>query len=317
LGVKKTNATRGQSWKELFKATYISQSNWRNGKYSEKIIEPVSATDEIEQFHFEGDTLIACTYDGILRVYDIPSGSCKHTIEQSSGEIVWFDFHKSLMVTAHLDVEAMNLWDINTGKKLKTLNSPAWVNTFCFKGDHLICGEAGVIRDWDMETGKIVQTVDTPNEININIWLSDQVVLCESEHSIRAFDLRTFDCIQTTPYANIWGSFLWYEWDMRAPTIYTPVGSGDIYKWDVNSREKICELKAHKKKVVSAYLEGGKLASSSYDKVVHIWDVNNVVNGESPPLVKIDVDEVVWGIETEDNRMVGLKSANTVCVWQF
>jgi hypothetical protein len=41
------------------------------------------------------------------------------------------------------------------------------------------------------------------------------------------------------------------------------------------------------------------------------------VAGEEQYLVKIEADDVIWGIETEENRMVGLTSDSVVSLFVF
>lgn len=119
---------------------YTLEQNWRNGKYEYKVINGV---DDIEQIHFERETIITCTYDGILKVYDLPTSKCKYTLPQTNGDIVWFDFSNNVLVTAHLDEEVMNVWDLSAGVMVRALNSPGLVATFCFTGDSLVSGEVG------------------------------------------------------------------------------------------------------------------------------------------------------------------------------
>lgn len=134
------------------------------------------------------------------------------------------------------------------------------------------------VRVWNLETGKITRAIEIPNESNmsiithdpfspsfhnnyIDIWTSDQFILCESDDNIRAFDARTYQCVHTSEK---WPMFLWYEWDLRAPIVYTTDLAGNIYKWDVNTKQKLCTLDHHTKKGTCGFLEGNKLVSSSY-----------------------------------------------------
>jgi len=305
---------------------YEGEQHWRKKKYTCKIIED-PLREDIEQFHFEGDTIITCSYDGVLKIFNMQTCVCTHTIEHTSGEIVWFDFHMGVIASSHMELEVVNLWDMKTGKNVRKLNSPSWVNTFCFKGDrHLVCGEEGFVRVWDIEYGKILQTLETPNEVNIDIWSSENIILCESGLSIRAFDSRTFQCVHSVKYNVNWPYFLWYEWDPRAPIIYTPSESvpGDIEMWDVNSKKQRASFHGHTKKVTALYLEGHKLVSSSYDNTLRVWDVNNVGSkcaegGECVEKVEslYEIESMAWGVETEDKNMVGLCSEQEVCIWQF
>lgn len=43
-----------------------------------------------------------------------------------------------------------------------------------------------------------------------------------------------------------------------------------------------------------------------------IWDVNNKIEDQVQPLVTIETEEVVWCLETEENRMVGLSGESDV-----
>lgn len=298
-----------ESWRFLFTDSYECEQNWRLGKYTMHII-PGIPDEDLEIFHFQENTLITNSYEGVLKVWDLDTGEYLRTINNKSGEIVWFEFVNNILASSHLINTEVSLWDINTGELLDTVNSSKWVNALCLSNDQLICGELAHVRVWDLPTGKEASVIETLNDTNHDIWMVDNVVLCGNDINIRAYDLRSNQLIQTI---QDWPTYFWFQWETQ--TIYTPDDSGHFHAWNVRTKEMTHTYVGHTNPVGTAHMEDGKFTTCSNDNIC-VWDLGNSRGGEEL-CFSIPTPHTIWGIATEERRMVGVNLQNDVYVWKF
>jgi WD40 repeat protein len=95
-----------------------------------------------------------------IQLYEVATGRLSHALEQAEGPFLWgaFTADNRLLATVSNNA-AVRLWDVTTGKRVRTLTAPgAWVGRFAFgpKGDRLAAvdslgrGAANRLLLWDL-----------------------------------------------------------------------------------------------------------------------------------------------------------------------
>lgn len=125
-------------------------------------------TDTIHDLAFspDGKLLATCSYDRLVKLWDVASGKEVHTFKEHSDSVygVAFSPDGKRLASASAD-RAVKVWDVAQRKLLYTLGeSTDWVYTVAWSPDGKHIAAAGVdksIRAWDVssESGQIVHSV--------------------------------------------------------------------------------------------------------------------------------------------------------------
>src|SRR5262249_53186272 len=83
----------------------------------------------------DGKTAASGEKDGVIRLWDMASGTPLHVLQGHEKSIWSFSFSpdsKTLASTAGYDDKFVRLWDVSTGKLLRTLEHPQGVRSVAF-----------------------------------------------------------------------------------------------------------------------------------------------------------------------------------------
>jgi WD40 repeat protein len=193
--------------------------------------------DPIDHLEVTSNSQLAITgsFDGTIKVWDLSSGECLSSLNESPSSIFVAPDCRTLI----LEVDDIVVWDLVNKKKILTIDifskdgcSPLALTP---NGQQFVTSTFdGGLQIWDLWTGKIVKTLEG--------------------HSKDIFDLAI---TQHNRYL-ISGS-----------------SDRMIKVWDIETGENLLILKGHQKATRDILVtdDGNRIVSSSYDNTIRVWNL--------------------------------------------
>jgi WD40 repeat protein len=188
----------------------------------------------------EGGYAISCGHDNTLRVWELASGRCVHTLEGHKGRV------SSVAFTPH-GYAVSSSWD--------------------------------TLRLWDLASGRCVRILGEGNDIGIAIQVaitpdSRYAVSCTDWGTLGVWELETGQCVRVLkkgPYKNRIFSIA-----ITPDGLYAVSGDEEgIRVWDLVGNQPIRTIKEHTNPVNTVALtpDGRYIVSGSVDKTLRVWDL--------------------------------------------
>ena len=193
----------------------------------------------------DGKTLLTAGGDGIIRVWDLPSGQMQRTLTGHTNAvyIAGFSPNEKLIASSSRDTTA-RIWDFATGRELhKFTGFHCSVKSVVFSPDGktvAAVGNDGMLKLWDVKTGRELKSL----------------VHSESPD------------VDTSVYSVVFGR--------DGKKIYAGNGDGTISEWDARTGEETDVWKAHNDDVMAlAFSPDYRLLASNgnNEATVKLWDV--------------------------------------------
>lgn len=193
----------------------------------------------------DGKTLLSAGGDGVIRVWDVPSGQLLRTLTGHTNAIYKANFspNEKLIASSSRDLTA-RVWDFNTGRELQKFTGfHCAVKSVVFSPDNKLVaavGNDGMLRVWDVKTGRELKTLVHSNSPDVDVAIYSIV------------------------------------FSRNGKKIYAGNGDGTISEWNTASGEETDVWKAHSSVVLSlAWSPDYRvLASAGYfDADVKLWDL--------------------------------------------
>ena len=254
------------------------------------------------------------------------------------GEIQKFEGHKGWVFRVTLTPDgkkavssgdALRLWDLKTGKCLRTFGEGlgGWGLCVSRDGKRVLCScPDNSVRLWELETGKEVQrfTGHTNHAWAASLSPDDKYAVTGGlDRTVRVWDVgtgkevRQFKGVADYPRCLAWapdGKHLAIG-HYRDENFMTSAGT--VRVWEFATGKEVKAFEGHTGAITAlAYDKGGKrIASSSFDKTIRVWDLDRGkevkrITGHPGP-----VDGVAF---TPDGKRVvscGWDDDHTVRVW--
>lgn len=228
----------------------------------------------------DGKHLASGWEDGMIRIWDIPTGNCLKTLRGHTGWIRSLAFSADGHYLASAGVDCtIRSWNTSNWLCTRELVGDVSFESVAFApdGSKLAGSSEHVIQMWFLAVREEARTFEGHADLIRHIEFDstgETLVSCSDDGTIRLWDVMTGKCRETLrEHANHISSFtLNADWSLLA------TGSEDrtVKIWDVSNRICVKTLHGHDSEVwaVSLTPDGALLASGGQDLTVRLWDVN-------------------------------------------
>jgi len=220
-------------------------------------------------------------------------------------------------------VEPIRIWDITTGKLLRTIEVEySWsdpfgmVDSIAINGDTVIAASSRQAKIWNINTGQLLHTLRTDAK---SIAIDGDKIVTDST----IWDLKTGTLLRTLKGHTERVISIAIAGDK----VITGSTDHTAKIWDINTGQLLHTLRGHTEDVSSVAVAGDKVLTGSWDKTAKMWDINtgkllrSLRGTTETKLVKVAGDKVmtrsddwtigIWDISTSQliRTLEGYKGA--------
>jgi WD40 repeat protein len=256
---------------------------------------------QIQAFAFssQGDHLAAGSYQGIIRLWETKTGRLLWETKSPDVSQIWslaISPDQRLLATG--PGRAVQLWEIATGKKLRTLEgNSTTVMRMAFSPDakYLTAADENTVVTWDLATSKVHSLVsDTDPTAHFRQFSvayaadSKRYVIGGGNGIIRLWDMATSDEIGTARIltsGKVPCAVQGLAFSSDGKLLATAHDDGCIGLWDAASLRALIVFNGHPGGLRSVTFspDGALLASAAKDGSVRFWDVAKLAHFAEQP----------------------------------
>ncbi len=217
--------------------------------------------------------------DGTLRVWDVASGACVHTLAGDPPLAVSADGR--IAIFAGSDT-TLRVWDLTAGTSLHTLTGhSSSLNSVAVSADGRIAvsGSYGKsVRVWDLASGVCLHTLTghTGRVRSVAVSADGRIAVSgSSDTTVRVWDLGAGACLHTMDFHSNWVASVAMSADGRVAVSATN-GHERVRVWDTERGVCIRTLDADADSAAVAVSADGRIAvtgGDSTDKTLRVWDL--------------------------------------------
>ncbi|KAF7560323.1 hypothetical protein G7046_g3820 [Stylonectria norvegica] len=352
-GSSSSGRPKMRSYKSHFKQRYLVEAAWRSGGTSitrnitqeggvvtslhltPKYIIVALDNAKIHVFDTEGDsqrtlqghvmgvwamvpwedTLVSGGCDREVRVWDLKTGACVHTLRGHTSTVRCLKMADADTAISGSRDTTLRIWDIRTGLcKNVLVGHQSSVRCLEIKGDIVVSGSYDTFaRVWSISEGRCLQTLQGHfSQIYAIAFDGKRVVTGSLDTNVRIWDPTSGECLAILQgHTSLVGQL-----QMRGDTLVTGGSDGSVRVWSLEKMCPIHRLAAHDNSVTSLQFDDTRVVSGGSDGRVKIWDL------KTGHLVRelIAQGEAVWRVAFEEEKCVALalRQGRTVMeVWSF
>ncbi|KAK5989062.1 F-box and WD-40 domain-containing protein 7 [Cladobotryum mycophilum] len=262
-----------------------------------------------------GDTMVSGGCDRDVRVWDLKTGACLHTLRGHTSTVRCLKMADANTAISGSRDTTLRVWDIRTGLcKNVLVGHQSSVRCLEIKGDIVVSGSYDTFaRVWSISEGRCLQTLQGHfSQIYAIAFDGKRVVTGSLDTNVRVWDPTTGECLAILQgHTSLVGQL-----QMRGDTLVTGGSDGSVRVWSLEKMCPIHRLAAHDNSVTSLQFDDTRVVSGGSDGRVKIWDL------KTGQLVRelIAQGEAVWRVAFEEEKCVALalRQGRTVMeVWSF
>ncbi|MFD0797191.1 caspase family protein [Maribacter chungangensis] len=253
-------------------------------------------TDKVtsSQFSQNGELVATTSMDGKTRLWELEKGKLLFILEGHEDAVTSAQFSpngKFLITTALLFDNTARIWDVNTGKLVRTLEHTDPVNLAQFSPNSklVVTSSDHITRLWDVNTGKILHILEGNNDwVKAALFSPDGelVIAISEENTIFLWEVKTGKLIRVFKGHTKSVNSALFSPDGKL--IVTGSNDNTVRIWEVNTGQLVKILEGHTKSVNSALFspDGKLILTASDDNTARIWEVNTgklvkILNGHT------------------------------------
>jgi WD40 repeat protein len=235
-------------------------------------------------FYPDNQTLVSASEDGTLKVWNLETGICQQTLTGHQNWVwkVVISPDGQMIASTSYDL-TIRLWDVATGNCHTVLSGHQYCVTaadFSPDGKSIATGsDDGTIKLWDVETGKCQQTwaKHTRRVWSVAFHPSGEFLASAGDDcNIRLWRTKTGMCTQLWQgYSNI---IMGVAIDKSGTLLATAHEAQTLELWrlDGDSKVPFRTLSGHTNRLIGVafHPDNIRLASSSCDRTIKLWDSN-------------------------------------------
>src|SRR5699024_4437603 len=150
---------------------------------------------------FNGTLCVSGAYDFLVKVWDVASETCLHTLEGHTNRVYSLQFDGIHIVSGSLDT-SIRVWSADTGRLKHTLiGHQSLTSGMQLRGNILVSGNAdSTVKVWDINTGQCLQTLSGTNKHQSAVtclqFNSNFVITSSDDGTVKLWDLKTGEFIR-------------------------------------------------------------------------------------------------------------------------
>ncbi len=169
-------------------------------------------TEPVESVAVSGDGRIVVAgghrHDARVLIWDRASGRCLHTLQDHPGGVpsVAVSADASLALSGCRDdpeyswtsrVNAVRMWDLSTGRCLRTIGTDSWVKALGISTDgRLAIAATDVLQVWDLTTGDALHTLGDSNyPVSVAMSGDGRFAVSADDKTVRVWDVAAERCL--------------------------------------------------------------------------------------------------------------------------
>ncbi|KAG5917449.1 hypothetical protein E4U42_007241 [Claviceps africana] len=261
------------------------------------------------------DTMVSGGCDRDVRVWDLKTGACLHTLRGHTSTVRCLKMADSNTAISGSRDTTLRIWDIRTGMCRNVLVGHGLsVRCLEIKGDIVVSGSYDTsARVWSISEGRCLQTLQGHfSQIYAIAFDGKRVVTGSLDTNVRVWDPTSGECLAILQgHTSLVGQL-----QMRGDTLVTGGSDGSVRVWSLERMCPIHRLAAHDNSVTSLQFDDTRVVSGGSDGRVKIWDLKTGL------LVRelIAQGEAVWRVAFEEEKCVALalrQNRTVMEVWSF
>ncbi|ORX49937.1 WD40 repeat-like protein [Hesseltinella vesiculosa] len=185
-------------WKEVYRERLVVERNWRNNKYTQRVL--TGHTDGVMcvQFCDANNIVMTGSYDKSIRIWNLETGELLRTLTGHTRCVRALQFDDAKLVTGAMD-NTLKIWNWHTGDLIRTLEGhTGGVLSLHFDCRLLVSGSTDhTIRIWNFQLGECCTLAGHNEWVNcVRLCPEDQLVSASDDSTIRLWDLKTRTCLR-------------------------------------------------------------------------------------------------------------------------
>ncbi|CAG7558862.1 unnamed protein product [Fusarium equiseti] len=258
--------------------------------------------------------------DKTVRVWDITTGLCQHTLEDHDGEINSITFLPDGQNLAAAS-GTIKIWNIKTESCLRTLvGHSAPVRSVASSPDGFYLGSGSsdrTIKIWCSQTGKCLKTLEGhPENLKSSVAFSpdsQHLASASIDNTVRIWDMKTFLCLQTLQGHDGRVTSVAFSSDGRRLASISADGTTKVWDATTGSYPPVLEISSPFGTTVAFSADGKRLAFGDNLSEIKLFDAET---GEILQTLRDIGDPVTSVAFTADSqRLVSGSENGSVKIW--
>ncbi|KAI6359324.1 hypothetical protein MCOR25_007085 [Pyricularia grisea] len=251
------------------------------------------------------DLLVSGGCDRDVRVWDLSTGACLHTLRGHTSTVRCLKMSDSNTAISGSRDTTLRIWDIRSGLCRNVLvGHQASVRCLEIKGDIVVSGSYDTTaKVWSISEGRCIHTLSGHySQIYAIAFDGVRVATGSLDTSVRIWNAATGECQAVLQgHTSLVGQL-----QMRGETLVTGGSDGSVRVWSLSKFCPIHRLAAHDNSVTSLQFDDTRVVSGGSDGRVKIWDL------KTGHLVRelVAQCDAVWRVAFEDEKCIAMASRN-------